>query len=64
MMTPMPLGTIVTMLVFLALIAIPAAIVLKRIGRSPWWALLCFVPIAAMLGLWVLALGPWVLRRA
>lgn len=42
-----------------ALFAIPAGMVLKRTGHSIWWALLCFIPIAALVGLWVLALTRW-----
>jgi hypothetical protein len=48
-----------TFLVVAALFAIPAGMVLKRTGHSMWWALLCFVPIAALLGLWVLAFTRW-----
>jgi hypothetical protein len=39
--------------------AIPAGLALKRIGFSPWWALICFVPIAAVLALWALAFIRW-----
>lgn len=39
--------------------AIPAGLALKRIGFSPWWGLICFVPIAAIAGLWLLALTRW-----
>jgi hypothetical protein len=57
-----------SMLVFMtvgeALFAIPAGIVLKRTGHSPWWALLCFIPIAALLGLWVLAFTSWTAQRS
>jgi hypothetical protein len=42
-----------------ALFAIPAGLVLKRTGHSMWWALLCFIPIAALVGLWVLAFTRW-----
>jgi hypothetical protein len=34
-------------------------VVLKRLGLSMWWAVLCYVPIAALLGLWVLAFTRW-----
>ena len=45
--------------VVLLLFAIPTGMLLKRSGRSPLWALLCFVPALALIGLWVLALcGP------
>ena len=39
--------------------AIPAGLILKRIGYSAWWALLCFVPIAALLGIWLVAFVKW-----
>ena len=39
--------------------AIPAGLSLKRIGFSPWWALLCFFPFVAILALWMLAFIRW-----
>ena len=39
--------------------AIPAGLSLRRIGFSPWWALLCFFPFFAILALWVLAFIRW-----
>ena len=48
-----------TLFVALSLFAIPAALVLKRMGRNPAWALLCYVPALAMVGLWVMAFAPW-----
>ena len=41
------------------LFAIPAGTVLKRLGFSPWWALLCFVPVVALLAFWMLAFVRW-----
>ncbi len=41
------------------LAAVAAGIVLKRIGFSAWWALLCLVPVAAILALWLLAFIRW-----
>ena len=41
------------------LTAIPAGMSLKRIGFSPWWALLCFFPVFAIIGLWALAFIRW-----
>ncbi|HXR94286.1 MAG TPA: hypothetical protein VN718_00300 [Rhizomicrobium sp.] len=64
-MTPMFDSTMLIVLtVAEALFAIPAAMVLKRTGHSPWWALLCFIPIAALLGLWVLAFTAWTPSRS
>jgi hypothetical protein len=41
------------------LTAIPAGMILKRLGLSSWWALFCFVPILALFGLWMLAFSRW-----
>ena len=38
---------------------VPIAVILQRIGRSPWWALLCAVPIVNVIGLWCLAFMRW-----
>ncbi len=63
-MTQMPFSPsfMITLMIVEGLFAIPAGIVLKRIGHSVWWALLCFIPLAALLGLWVLAFTKWTPR--
>ena len=33
--------------------------ILRRMGFSPWWVLLTFVPIANVYGLWKLSEVPW-----
>jgi hypothetical protein len=50
--------TFLVLFVCFSLFAIPAALVLKRLGHHPAWALLCYVPVLALLGLWVLAFSP------
>src|ERR1019366_3200600 len=64
-MMPLPLSssTFMILMVVEALFAIPAGLVLKRTGHSMWWSLLCFIPIAALFGLWVLALTRWTPTR-
>ena len=52
MMTPQLLTTL---FVIWSLVAIPSAVILKRLGQHPAWALLCYVPAFALIGLWVLA---------
>lgn len=37
----------------------PIAKIMKRIGFSGWWAALAFVPLANIIGLWVLAVTRW-----
>lgn len=50
---------LVALFVFWSLFAIPAALILKRLGKSPAWAILCYIPVLAILGLWVLAFIRW-----
>jgi len=59
---PVSSSFLITLMIVAALFAIPAGIVLRRIGYSVWWALLCFVPLAALAGLWTLAFIRWTPR--
>ncbi len=38
-----------------AVIAYPLGIILKRLGHSPLWVVLAFVPILNIVGLWLVA---------
>jgi hypothetical protein len=33
--------------------------ILRRVGLNRWWALLFFVPLLNLVGLWLLAWGKW-----
>lgn len=46
-------------LIVLLLVMFPVAKILQRTGHSRWWVLLALVPIANLVGLWVLAVKPW-----
>jgi len=50
-------------LILLAIVAAgfgyPAAKILNRLGYSGFWAVLVFIPLTAMIGLWVLAFADW-----
>jgi hypothetical protein len=37
----------------------PAALILRRAGFSPWWAILYAIPLIGWVGIWVFALMPW-----
>ena len=65
-MPPFPIDPsfLIKIMVVEALFAIPAGLVLKRIGYSMWWALLCFIPVAALVGLWILAFTRWTPQAA
>lgn len=53
-----PVHTVIILLV-LALFAVPVAIILKRAGFHPAWALLALVPGGVFVGLWIFALAQW-----
>lgn len=59
---PFSQSFLLTLMIVAALFAVPAGLVLRRIGHSMWWALLCFIPLAALAGLWVLAFTRWTPR--
>lgn len=53
-------------LIFVAMVAIvlyPLGRILKRIGLSPFWSLLVFVPFVNLISLWVLAFSEWPVER-
>jgi hypothetical protein len=43
---------------FVAAVTYPLGLILRRLGYSPLWAGLAFVPVVNFVGLWVLALAP------
>lgn len=49
----------ITFAVVVALILYPVGRILSRIGFSPLWSILAFVPLANIAGLWILALSAW-----
>ena len=49
----------IILLAVLAIVGYPVGRILGRLGFSPWWALLWFVPLANLVGLWVLAFSRW-----
>lgn len=42
-----------------ALILYPVGRILSRIGFSPFWSVVAFVPVANLIALWVVALTTW-----
>lgn len=49
----------IAFVVFAALVLYPIGRILARIGYSPFWSIVAFVPLANLLGLWIVALGEW-----
>ncbi|WP_322994154.1 hypothetical protein [Castellaniella sp.] len=54
---------VVAILVWWLVIGWPGAKILARMGFSGWWVLLAFVPVANIIGIWILATKPWPLER-
>ena len=45
--------------VAVVLVIYPVGRILSRIGFSPFWSILMFIPLANLAGLWILALSSW-----
>jgi hypothetical protein len=53
----------VPFVVLAVLILYPTGRILSRIGFSPFWSVLAFIPLANIIGLWVVALSVWPFDR-
>lgn len=51
-----PLGVIAVAAV---LTIIPSVMILRRLGFSPWWAIISWISPLNILGLWAIALVKW-----
>jgi uncharacterized membrane protein YhaH (DUF805 family) len=49
----------ISFIVFSLIVLSPIIRILKRAGYSEWWALLTFVPVVNLLGLWWFAYARW-----
>jgi hypothetical protein len=50
---------IVMPLLFIIIIGVPIARILRRSGHSRWWTIVAFVPLLNFIGLWVFAFTRW-----
>ncbi len=48
----------------IAVVVYPAGRILSRIGFSPLWSILMFVPLVNLIALWILAFTEWPERSA
>lgn len=46
-------------LIAAAVIIYPVTVILRKAGRSPWWAILAIIPWVNVVALWVFALTAW-----
>ena len=45
--------------VIVLVIIYPIGRILRRLGFSPFWSVLVFIPLANLLSLWILAFSEW-----
>jgi len=45
--------------IMVAAVAYPIGRILSRLGFSPFWTILAFIPLVNLIGLWVVALTEW-----
>jgi hypothetical protein len=50
-------------LLMVAVLIYPIGRILWRLGLSPFWSILAFVPLVNLIGLWALAFADWPQRR-
>jgi hypothetical protein len=56
---PWAIGHFLFFALMVAAVAWPIGRILARIGYSPFWAVLTFIPVANLVAVWVLAVSPW-----
>jgi len=49
--------------VMVAVVLYPTGRILRRLGLSPFWSLLVFIPLVNLIFLWVLAFSEWPLEK-
>lgn len=52
-------GMAASLLLYLVLIGIPAAVILGKAGYSRIWVILAFIPMVNLVALWVFAFAKW-----
>jgi amino acid transporter len=50
-------------LIVYLVVGMPVARILRRVGYSGWWSILSVIPLANLIGLWVLAFVGWPIDR-
>lgn len=53
-----PLHWIIVLIV-MAILLVPAAVILRRTGHSPAWAILALFPGVSLIALWIFAFARW-----
>lgn len=57
-------GESIVIVIIAILVIIPAAMILRRLGYSPWWAIIAPISPLNILGLWIIAFVKWPVETA
>ena len=49
--------------VFVVAVVYPIGRILRRLGFSPFWSVLAFIPLVNLLSLWIVAFADWPARK-
>jgi predicted PurR-regulated permease PerM len=63
-MTGFSLAHLLVFAVMVTIVLYPLGRILRRIGVSPFWSVLVFIPLVNLIGLWVLAFASWPARKS
>ena len=58
-MSTVSIWPLFSLAIIIVLVLMPIVRILKRVGHSPWLALLWLVPFVNIIMLWVFAFGRW-----
>lgn len=58
-MGPLAVWHWITFALLAALVLYPIGRILARIGFSPLWSIVAFIPLTNLFGLWAIAPAPW-----
>jgi hypothetical protein len=56
-------GHFLWFIVMIVVVAYPVGRILSRIGLSPLWVIVMFIPILNLVALWILAFTDWPVER-
>ena len=58
------MSSLIGLLVAIVLVGIPVWRILTRLGLSPWFTILAFIPVINIMSLWQLSYANWPGQRA
>ncbi|VVD94744.1 hypothetical protein [Pandoraea terrigena] len=58
------MSSLIGLLVAIVLVGVPVWRILTRLGLSPWFTVLAFIPVVNIIALWLLSYANWPGQRA